>query len=341
MRERANGVARTLLRWETLVVFLLVLVVLAGGMTTPEFLTGSNVSFLTGNMMEIAIMALPVTLVIVTAEIDISFVSVLGLASALLGVLWNAGWPIEAIVPVVIVAGALAGAVNGVLVTGLGLPSLAVTIGTLGVYRGLAYVLLGDVAVADFPVAYTDLGGGNLPGTGIPYTFVLFAALAIAFGVVLHATPLGRAVYAIGANAQAAFFSGIRVKRIKLLLFVATGATAALAGVLWTLRFGSARADNGAGLELQVIGAVLLGGVSVFGGRGTIVGVIAAVFLVGALRNLLTLNDVSDEVLNVVTGVLLILSVLVPSFAGRVGERLRRRRSLQAAVPRPATDPSP
>lgn len=332
MTEQPHALWRQmLLRWEALIVFLLIVVVLGGGATTNEFLTGSNLTFLSGNMMEIAIMALPLTLVIISAEIDISIVSVLGLASALLGVLWNAGWAMEMIVPAVLVVGAIAGLFNGFLITRVGLPSLAVTIGTLGLYRGLAFVLLGDQAVADFPARFTDLGGGVIAGTGIPYTVVLFAVMAVGFAIVLHATPFGRSIYAIGSNEEAAFFSGIRVRRTKMLLFTLTGAVAALAGVLWTLRFGSARGDNGTGLELQVIGAVLLGGVSVFGGRGTIVGVIAAVMLVGAIRNLLTLNDVSDDVLTVVTGVLLIFSVLAPSVAGMAAERWRRRRLLPAA----------
>ena len=171
--------------------------------------------------------------------------SVLGLTSALMGYLWNHGWPMELIIPTVILIGALAGALNGVLITRLGLPSLAVTIGTLAMFRGLAYVVLGDIAVADFPTKFTSWGFGSFAGTQIPNPFVAFIVLAVIFGVVLHFTPIGRSIFAMGANEEAARFSGVRVKRIKFWLFVVCGAISALAGVVYAFRFASARADNG------------------------------------------------------------------------------------------------
>jgi rhamnose transport system permease protein len=231
------------------------------------------------------------------------------------------------IIPAVLVVGALAGALNGVLVTRLGLPSLAVTIGTLAMYRGLAYVILGDEAVADFPSKFTDWGFGSFAGTQIPNPFVLYIVLAVVFGVVLHFTGIGRSIFAMGANEEAAHFSGVRVKRIKFWLFVITGMVSALAGIIFTFRFASARADNAAGLELSVVAVVLLGGVSIFGGRGNLLGVICAVLLLGTLRNALTLNDVSAEVLTIVTGSLLLLSVLGPSVTARVREALRTTKS--------------
>jgi rhamnose transport system permease protein len=316
-----------LLRWESLTVLLLVVAIVYGASSSSKFLTGGNFNALTSDVVEIALIALPLTFVIIAAEIDLSVASVLGLASALLGALWNANWPMEAIIPVVLLAGAVAGAINGLLVTRLGLPSLAVTIGTLTLYRGLAFVILGDQAVADFPQTYTDWGFGTFAGTQIPNPIVVFAVLALIFGFVLHRTAFGRSVYAIGANEEAAFFSGLRVKRVKLLLFTITGLVAALAGLIYTFRFASARADNGTGLELSVVAAVLLGGVSIFGGRGTMFGVVCAVFLLGTIRNALTLNDVSSEILTIVTGSLLLISVLGPSFATRMREfRARHER---------------
>jgi rhamnose transport system permease protein len=313
-----------LARWETLTVFLLLVAVLYGTVSTSDFLTGGNFNSLTSDVVEIAIIALPLTFVIIAGEIDLSVASVLGLASALLGALWDAGWAMELIIPVVLVAGAAAGAVNGWLVTSLGLPSLAVTIGTLALYRGLAYVILGDKAVADFPEQFTNLGFGTFAGTQIPNPLVLFAVLAVAFGFALHRMSIGRAVFAVGANEEAARFSGLRVKRIKFWLFVVSGLIAALAGIVYTFRFASARADNGTGLELSVVACVLLGGVSIFGGRGSMLGVVVAVFLLGTIRNALTLNDVSADVLTIVTGSLLLFSVLGPSIAARVREALRK-----------------
>jgi rhamnose transport system permease protein len=327
---------RRLLRWETALVLLLVAVALVGQQTSTGFLTGTNLFYLGLDVGEIALMALPLTMIIVAGEIDLSIASILGLCSALIGYLWDAGWSLETIFPAVVVAGALAGAFNGFLVTRLGLPSLAVTIGTLALYRGLAFVILGDKAVADFPAQYTRFGTTPVPGTHIPYPIVLFAVLAVLFAVLLHATPFGRSVFAIGANQEAAFFSGIRVKRAKLVLYVLSGAVSGLAGIVYTLRFASARADNGAGLELAVVAAVLLGGVSIFGGRGTLGGVVAAVFLLGGIRNLLILNDVSNDTLNVVTGLLLIGSVVAPNSVAAVARLLRRRGTASSVPSEPA-----
>jgi rhamnose transport system permease protein len=302
---------KALLRWESALFALLVLVVVGGsGATGGSIHTRSDLAVM-------ALIALPLTLVIVAAEIDLSVASVLGLSSALIGVLWNEGWPLEAILPFVVVVGAVCGAVNGFLVTKLGLPSLAVTIGSLALYRGLAFVVLGDKAVADFPDSYTQFGTTPVPGTWIPYSVVLFVVLAVAFGLLLHATTFGRAVFAIGANEEAARFSGIRVKRTKFILFVLTGAVAALAGIVYTLRFASARADNGTGQELEVVTAVLLGGVSIFGGRGTIGGVVLAALVLGGLTDALILDDIATEVVTLVTGILLLASVFAPAVTNR------------------------
>ncbi|MGW8882306.1 ABC transporter permease, partial [Streptomyces mirabilis] len=214
---------------------------------------------------------------VVAGQVDLSVASMLGLGSALTGALWNAGWAFETIVPVVLLAGAAGGLLNGWLVTRVGLPSLAVTIGTLALYRGLASVVLGSDAVTDFPQAYADwtVDTTTVPGTFVTYPVLLFAVLAVVTGIVLHAT------FAIGSPEEAAYFAGIRVKRIKLLLFVVTGLFAAFAGVLFTLRYGSARADNGLGFEMLVIASVLLGGVDFDGGKGTVFGAVAGVLLIG------------------------------------------------------------
>jgi rhamnose transport system permease protein len=306
------------------VVTLVVLAVAAG--TVANFGTSQNFGFLVLDLLPIALVALPMTFIIVTGEIDLSVASTLGLTSAVMGSLWNSGLAIETIIPLCLLLGAVLGAVNGFFVTALGLPSLAVTIGTLALYRGLAFVVLGDSAVADFPVGYTDWVTGNITGTSIPNVLIIIVVLALVFGIVLHATPVGRAVFAVGASDQAARFAGVRPGRLKFWLYVVSGLVSGLAGVLWTLRYSSARADNGAGLELAVVAAVLLGGVSIFGGRGALPGVIAGVVLLGSLQNALRLSDVSNEALNVVTGVLLIISVLAPNLANAVRSALQRRK---------------
>ncbi|WP_233853872.1 ABC transporter permease [Paraburkholderia sp. HD33-4] len=307
----------TPLQWEVLLVVVLIVSLVLGRWLSPVFLSGANLSNVFADLTEIALMALPMTLIIVAAEIDLSVASVLGASSALMGVLWHMGLPMPVVIVLVLIAGALAGLLNGLVIVKLNLPSLAVTIGTLALFRGLAYVLLGDQAVADFPAAYTAFGMNTLGPTFIPLPFVIVIVAAVLFTVLLQATAFGRSLYAIGANPTAAAFSGIEVAKIRLRLFVMSGLVSALAGIVYTLRFTSARGDNGEGFELSVIAAVLFGGVSIFGGRGSMVGVLLSLLIIGVLKNALTLDDVSSETLTIVTGVLLLASVLIPNLVAR------------------------
>ncbi|NYH16510.1 ABC transporter permease [Paraburkholderia bryophila] len=307
----------TPLQWEVLLVIVLILSLILGRVLSPVFLTGANLSNVLADLTEIALMALPMTLIIVAAEIDLSVASVLGASSALMGVLWHMGLPMPVVIVLVVIAGALAGLLNGLVIVKLNLPSLAVTIGTLALFRGLAYVLLGDQAVADFPAGYTAFGMDTLGASFIPLPFVIVIVGAVLFTVLLQSTAFGRSLYAIGANPTAAAFSGIEVAKLRLRLFVLSGAMSALAGVVYTLRFTSARGDNGEGFELSVIAAVLFGGVSIFGGRGSMIGVLLSLLIIGVLKNALTLDDVSSETLTIVTGVLLLASVLIPNLVAR------------------------
>jgi rhamnose transport system permease protein len=301
----------------------LVLFLVIASVSVEGFASTRNAGFLLLDVVVIALIALPLTLIVVTGEIDLSVASTVGLSSAVMGKLWFAGLPLETIIPLVLVLGAVLGAVNGLLVTRLGLPSLAVTIGTLALYRGLAFVVLGDQAVADFPRAWTTWAISSLGGTGIPTVVLPLLVLVAITAVVLHATPVGRSLYAMGNSEDAARFSGIGVARTKFWLFVAAGLISALGGIYWTLRYGSARADNAAGLELQVVAAILLGGVSIFGGSGGLLGVLAGALLLASVRNALQLVNVPSDVLNIVTGVLLIVAVVAP----QVSARLRAVRS--------------
>src|ERR1700761_4380263 len=319
----------TPLQWEVLLVIVLILSLALGRLLSPVFLTGANLSNVLADLTEIALMALPMTLIIVAAEIDLSVASVLGASSALMGVLWHMGLPMPVVIALVLVAGVLAGLLNGLVIVKLNLPSLAVTIGTLALFRGLAYVLLGDQAVADFPAAYTAFGMDTLGPTFIPLPFVIVIVAAVLFTVLLQATAFGRSLYAIGANPTAAAFSGLEVARIRLTTFVLSGAMSALAGIVYTLRFTSARGDNGEGFELSVIAAVLFGGVSIFGGRGSMVGVLLSLLIIRVLKNALTPDDVSSETLTIVTGALLLASVLIPNLVARW--RAMRDRKLIAA----------
>lgn len=316
---------RMLRRWEALLVVLLIAFVVLGSSLSPYFLTPSNFSNLTSNLMEKAIMALPLALIIIAGEIDLSVESMLGLACALLGFTYALGWPLWIDIPLVLVVGALGGFFNGMLVTRVGLPSLVVTLGTLALYRGLASVVLGPRSVSGWPEWFTNFGFGDVPGTVIPWPLVVFGVLAVGFLFVLHKTWIGRQIYAVGKNKEAARYSGIDVARLKTLLFVLSGTLSALAGVILTARLSSARADNGQGFVLDVVTSVLLGGVNIFGGEGTILGVVLAVFVIGVLRNGLTLADVSPDTQSVAVGALLILSVAGPTLVRRISAARPRR----------------
>jgi rhamnose transport system permease protein len=321
-------------RWEVGLVFALAAVVAFGISASSQFLTSFNLFYLNLSIGEVAIMTLPMTLLIVTGEIDLSVASILGMSSALLGDLYSHGWPMPLVIVTVLVVGAAAGWFNGFLVTRVGLPSLAVTIGTLTLYRGIAVIILGPDTISSFPTKYTNIGVTPLPHTGgyLSYSVGFFIVLAVVFGVVLHATPSGRSLFVMGANEEAARYAGIRVKRTKLVLFMVSGIVCALAGILYTFRLSTAVQDNGAGLELSVVTVVLLGGVSIFGGRGTIIGVVLAIAVFAGLQNALFLTDFEQRAMGVVTGTLLLLSVLIPNFSAFVqrGRDFFRRRELRA-----------
>jgi rhamnose transport system permease protein len=315
-------------RWETGLVLLVVAITVFGATVSPQFLTGSNFFNLGVVTGEVAIMALPMTLIVISGEIDLSVASILGMSSALLGFLWARHWPILAIFVVVAGVGALAGLFNGLMITRIGLPSLAVTIGTLALYRGVALIILGPNTISDFPAPYSTIGVLPVPHTDVPWNIAIFAVLAALFGIVLHATVTGRSIYAMGAGTEAALYAGIRVKRVKTLLFVTSGVICALAGVLWTFRLSTAVQNNGIGMELNVVAVVLFGGVSIFGGKGSIGGVVLAMLAFAGLSNALLLTNFNQEATGIVTGVLLLISVFVPNaaaLAGRARELLRAR----------------
>ncbi|MBR8745285.1 ABC transporter permease, partial [Nocardiopsis sp. MG754419] len=322
---RRTGIGRVrsvLSAREAPVVGALVVALLCASMFVDVFATGRNMSFLLLSVAAIALMALPMTLIVITGEIDLSVASTLALTSATLGLLWESGVPLETALAICLAFGALLGALNGVLVTVMGLPSLAVTIGTMALYRGLAYVLLGDRAVASYPQGW--VGGARAPFLGIeglPWIAVALMVLAALFAVFLHATGAGRALFDIGNNDEAARFSGVAVKWTKFWLFTLSGVVASSAGVFWTLQYGTSRADTAFGLELQVVAAVLLGGVSIFGGVGSILGVMSGVLLLGVLRNALQLFGIGSDVLLIVTGAILIASVVTPNLVARVRSR--------------------
>lgn len=302
--------------WAALLTVLTLAVVLCGAATTPNFLSAFNLSQLAAGVAEKALLVLPMVMLIIAREIDLSVASILALSSVVLGLLLQAGLPLAAAIALSLGFGAALGAFNGALVTYAGLPSLVVTLGTMALFRGVGYVLLGTGSVNVFPDALTDFGIDDVPGTRIPQVVVPFLVMFPLFAVALAATPFGRRVYAVGGSPAAALYSGIDVARVRFALFVLSGLVSALAGVVYTARLANARANNALGMELDVITIALLGGVSVWGGKGRLTGVLLALVLVALIRNILGIHQIGGDAQGMVVGLLLIGSLLVSNSTG-------------------------
>jgi rhamnose transport system permease protein len=327
-----------LARWEVLLLAIMAVVIWAGNQISQYYIDWTNFGFSISGTMEVAIMALAMTPIIIMGDIDLSVESMVGLSGAVLGVLWTAGIPLQVGIPIVLVVGLLGGLFNGLLVTRWGLPALVVTLGTLALYRGLAQVVLGTSYVSNFPTDFTAIGQGYVPGTSVPWTLIAFLIAAAVFCAVIHMTWIGRQVFAIGKNKDAARYSGVRVATLRAALFAVSGMVAAFAGIMLALRTNSVRSDNGAGLTLIVVMVAVLGGVDINGGKGTIPGVIFAVFTLAALQSALRLAGVSSEYQNVAIGLLLIVSVVTPQLARQFRVLVDR---LHIGRPRQAQGPAP
>jgi rhamnose transport system permease protein len=309
-------------RWEAFLLLFLLGTFVWGSWSSPYFLTASNISIAIAGAVPAAIVALGMTLVIVTGEIDVSVGSNVGLCAATLAVAIEQGLPIEAAMACALVIGTLAGVFNGVIVAYAGLPSLVVTLGTLALYRGTALIMLKERGVHSFPEWYQNLGFETIGATPVPWSSLVFVVLFIGFALFLHATHWGRGLYAIGNNREAARFSGMDVKRAILGVFVTSGVMCAIAAIVLTAYLASARADTATGLELPVITAVVLGGVSIFGGSGTLPGVLLALLVLAFVQNSLGLAGVTPEEQQIVTGAVLIVTLTVFGAYGLISSRM-------------------
>jgi rhamnose transport system permease protein len=293
------GVKTLLGRWESLLALLLLAVFAACSVVLPHFLDLYNLLDGTANFSEKAMIALPMALLIICREIDISVAGTLALSSVAMGLAHGVGLPPAALPLVALATGAACGFLNGFLVTRFALPSIVVTIGTVSLYRGLGSVVLGDKAFTGYPQLMADWGQGYFFGI-VPREFVVLLALALVFAFVLHATSWGRRIYAIGND------------RYRLMLFVLTGAVAGLAAFFLTGRIGSTRPNIATGWELEVITMVILGGVSIAGGAGTIGGVMLAVLTMGVATYGMSLANIPGIYMTIVVGVLLLVTIALP-----------------------------
>ena len=307
---------------------------ICGAHVSRYFLTSSNISIALAGMAPTAVVALPMTLIIVTGEIDISVGSIVGLCSSVMAVSMEHGLPVQLAMLSGIVVGMLAGLVNGLIVVYAVLPSLVVTIGTLALFRGIAQIVLNERGVSGFPEWYQNIGFGMIGSTPIPWSSLIFILLFVGFAVFLQATHWGRGLYAIGNNLTAARFSGINVKRSILGVFIASGTMSSFAAIILTAYLASARSDTAVGLELPVITAVVLGGVNIFGGAGTMPGVLIALLVLAFVQNALGLAGVTPEEQKIVTGSVLIVTLIVFGGADLIKTGVTRWRSRVTRVTR-------
>ena len=303
--------ARVLRSWELLLGVIAVLIFVANTQASPYFLDPWNLSDATFNFTEKAMIAFAMALLIIAGEIDLSVAGIIALASTAMG--WALQFDVGAVglVAIGLGVGLVCGLFNGLLVTRLGLPSIVVTIGTMSLFRGISYIVLGDQAFNGYPSDFAWLGRGYVFWV-ISFELVLFAALAGLYAIVLHATNFGRQVYAIGNNPTAATFSGIRVARVKMILFVLTGVMSGVAAICLTARLGSTRPSIAFAWELEVVTMVVLGGVSILGGAGSILGVVLAALIIGMATFGLGLLNVPGIVMSIFTGALLIAVIALP-----------------------------
>jgi rhamnose transport system permease protein len=308
--------------WEVLLAIILVGTVVYNASRSPVYLDVDNFVNLFRLSIEKVIVAVIMTFVIVNGEIDLSVASVMAFSACVLGAAFEAGVPFPLAIVLALAASAAGGFLQGQVIARTGISSLVVTLAGLIGFRGAARILLEDRSVGAFPEWFTDLGREDLLGP-VPFALVLFIVFIVVAGVVLHRSAFGRQVFVIGDNAEVARYSGIDVARTKLVLFTTSALVAGVAGVLFAARLGSVRANIAEGFELDIITMVLLGGVSIFGGSGTMLGVALAIGIVLNLRNGLGLANVEANTQTGVIGALLIVSVLVQNLLDRLP--LRRR----------------
>lgn len=300
--------------WEGMLLVLFLLTFAGNAVLADNFLTVQNQINLFQLSIEKIIVALVMALIIINAEIDLSVASVMGLSACAFGYMVTLGWPAGLAMGVCLGIGLLAGAINAVLIARAGIPSLVVTLAMLIGFRGFARVLVKDQSMGNFPKWVTFLGQDGILGPlPLPLSLILFVVLLAGLGILLHRTGFGRKVVVIGTNAEVARFSGIDVARVKTTLFLMSGVIAALAGLLYAARLGSVRGDTALGFELDIITMVLLGGVSIFGGKGSMTGVALSILIILNLRNGMNLTNITGHIQTGVIGVLLIASVLVPN----------------------------
>lgn len=312
LNKKSFSLKTFFLQWEWLLVLLFIIVNIINTSLSPYYLDFNSLRDATMTFLDKAFMVFPMVFIIILRDIDISVASIVALASVIMAHLYTLGVPMELAVVICLAVGAICGLINGLLIVKFKeLSAVIVTLSTMIIYRGIAYIILEDQSAGSFPEWFGFLGWGYI--FGIPFILIAFVVMAVIFGLLLHKTTFGRRVYAIGNNPTAARFSGVQVDKIKIIVFTLAGIMAAITALFLTSRMGSTRPNVATGYELDVIAMVVLGGISTAGGKGRMLGAIIAVFLIGFLRNGLGLINMPAQVLMIIIGLLLIFAVMVPN----------------------------
>ena len=306
-----SPLTRALRSWEALLLVVAVAIFIANSLASPYFLDTWNLSDASFNFTEKALIAFAMAMLVIAGEIDLSVASIIALCSTVMGAAMMAGVPVWGLVALGLGTGLACGAFNGLLVAGFGLPSIVVTIGTMSLFRGISFIVLGDGAYTGYPEGFAWFGQGYVWWV-FSFELVLFAVMALLFYILLHRTNFGRLVYVIGNNATAARFSGVRVDRVRFILFLLTGVMSGIAAICLTSRLGSTRPSIATGFELEVVTMVVLGGVSILGGSGSIPGVVIAALVMGLVTFGLGLLNVPGIVMSIIVGALLIGVIALP-----------------------------
>jgi len=316
--QKSFSISNFFLRWEWILVALVILASLLNTSLSPHFLNPVNLFDMTFNFMERGFLTLTMAFVIISGNMDFSIASNAAMSSAILGKVYLATGNIWMGVLAALSTGLVAGLINGLIVTKIKIPAFVATLGTFALYRGITWIILENVAIPNLPKEFTFFGQGYIPGTIIPIPLFVYLLLLIPFALILHRSTFGRYTFAIGGNREACRYAGVKIDKIVMIIFLASGFMAALAGAFMSARYGSIRADMAIGMELDVVTAVVLGGVSITGGIGTLPGVVLSLFLLGTVRFGMNLINIPAQQQIIITGLLLIISVYIPQVINRL-----------------------
>lgn len=304
---------RFFLQWEWMLVIIFIAITVMNVNLSEYYWDYDNLRDAMMGFLDKSFIVLPMVLIMILGDIDISVGSIVALSAVIMADFYTMGVPMGLAMVICLAVGALCGWINGMLIVKYKeLSSVIVTLATMIIYRGIAYIILEDQAAGGFPEWFSFLGWGYVGP--IPFILLVFVCFAAVFFFLLHKTVLGRQIYAIGNNANASRYSGVKVDRIKVFVFILAGLMAAVTGLFLTARMGSTRPNIATGYELEVIAMVVLGGISTAGGKGRMIGAIISIFLIGFLRYGLGLINVQAQVLLIIIGLLLIAAVMVPKF---------------------------